>query len=82
MGYQDVEHIYLCPGCLSAAEGSGACSNCGTTVIECRPGDPDDPCRRPLMNQDGEVLTRAPVWWLQHGVSELMEYLNLSKESE
>lgn len=82
MGFQEVERIYLCPGCLSPAESSGPCENCGTSVIECRPGDADDPCRRPLMNSQGAVLTRAPVWWLQYRVGALMKHLDLNKESE
>ena len=82
MGYQDVERIYLCPDCLTPGEASGQCSECGATLVECRPGESDDPCRRPLMNKEGEVLTRAPIWWLQHRVGDLMNYLNQSKESE
>lgn len=79
---QEVDRIFLCPACMTPAETAGECPECGTVVIECRPGDADDPCRRPLMDEQGRVLTRAPVWWLQHRVGRLIDALGLSKESE
>jgi hypothetical protein len=82
MGNDQGDRILLCPGCLTPAEAPGACEHCGTTVIECRPGEADDPCRRPLMNRNGKVLTRAPIWWLQHRVGSLIDYLDISKERE
>jgi len=74
---EQVSQIFLCPNCLSPGEAAGACVNCGTEVLTCRPGDPDDPCRRPLINAEGKVLTRAPLWWLQHKVRPLVEQLDL-----
>jgi len=74
----DQEVIYLCPNCLSPADSGGPCRNCGETVIECRPGDPDDPCRRPLMDAKGRVRTRAPMWWLRHQVRQLVDYLDVA----
>ncbi len=66
--------IHLCPRCLLPAEGPGACSNCGAEVVRCRPGDPDDPCRRPVMDRQGNVRTRAPLWWLRARLGELARY--------
>ena len=62
-----VTHLYLCPNCfhaLEAIEAVTTCEVCGHTPIVCKPGDPDDPCRKPLMDGDGDVLTRAPQWWI------------------
>jgi len=65
----------LCPRCLLPGEEPGACPQCGTQRLTCRPGDPDDPCRRPLIDAAGRVQTRAPLWWLRFTVGRLTEYL-------
>ncbi|NIM93450.1 MAG: hypothetical protein GTO18_07040 [Anaerolineales bacterium] len=75
MGKAFSETIYLCPRCLEAQPSAGLCPNDGTELLSCRPGDPDDPCRRPLMDADGRVLTRAPAWWLHYTVEDLMKFL-------
>lgn len=67
--------IHICTRCLTPAGEGGTCSACGGQRISCRPGDPDDPCRRPLMDDRGRVLTRAPLWWLQHTVPQLIELM-------
>lgn len=69
------ELIFLCPNCLSAAESAGACPKCGTIVLECKPGDADDPCRRPIVDAQGNIRTRAPLWWLRHHVGQLVKFL-------
>jgi hypothetical protein len=73
MSHDTTENIYLCPNCFTPADASGACLQCGAEVLECKPGDPDDPCRRPLMDSRGRVQTRAPLWWLQRTVTNLIE---------
>ncbi|OGO13127.1 MAG: hypothetical protein A2Y93_03410 [Chloroflexi bacterium RBG_13_68_17] len=74
MGESGVQ-LYLCPRCLLPGEEPGLCPQCGTERLTCRPGDPDDPCRRPLMDAAGRVRTRAPLWWLRYTVGRLTEYL-------
>jgi hypothetical protein len=69
------QEIYLCPNCLTPGGEPGACPECGHTRVGCRPGDPDDPCRRPLMDANGKLRTRAPLWWLQYTVRDLTKYL-------
>lgn len=69
------EQFYLCEQCLTPDDSPGACHVCGGRRLECRPGDPDDPCRRPLMDRMGRIQTRAPRWWLRHRVKTLMEYI-------
>lgn len=66
--------FYLCPDCLTPSESSEPCVNCGATVMECRPGGKDDPCRRPIVDAGGNVRTRAPLWWLKHRIGELTKY--------
>lgn len=68
--------IYLCPRCLNPGEKEGPCSVCGTEVLHCRPGEPDDPCRRPLQDREGKIRTRAPRWWLEHQLGSLMDQLD------
>lgn len=69
------QEIYLCPKCLTPGGEPGACPECGHTRVGCRPGDPDDPCRRPLIDANGKLRTRAPLWWLQYTVRDLTKYL-------
>jgi hypothetical protein len=73
MGQFELIEMHLCPRCLAPGDESGPCPVCGTERIHCRPGDLDDPCRRPLMDKDGRVRTRAPLWWLRHTVTRLTE---------
>ena len=76
------EEIYLCPKCLEAQLAPGPCPNDGTDLLTCKPGDPDDPCRRPIVDAMGQVKTRAPVWWLKYSVTELMNLLEEERESK
>lgn len=70
--------IFLCQRCFTPAKAAGTCPNCGGELIGCRPGDPDDPCRKPLMNSKGELLSRAPLWWLAYQIPELLVYFDES----
>jgi hypothetical protein len=65
--------VYLCPVHLIPTDSPGVCDQCGRELVGCRPGDPDDPCRRPIMDARGRILTRAPLWWLRYSVSELAQ---------
>lgn len=64
--------VYLCARCLLAGDAPGPCPRCGQERLTCRPGDPDDPCRKPLIDSAGEVRTRAPLWWLKNTVAPLI----------
>jgi predicted amidophosphoribosyltransferase len=74
MGIDFQQVIFLCPHCMLPGPEAGACPQCGATLVSCRPGEPDDPCRKPLMDRHGRVLTRAPLWWLQYTVRELAQH--------
>lgn len=65
--------LYLCPNHLIPSDQPGICPRCDREMVGCRPGDPDDPCRRPMMDQHGRILTRAPLWWLHYSVAELTQ---------
>lgn len=69
------EEIYLCPQCFEAQASPGPCPKDGSELLTCRPGDLDDPCRRPLMDAEGQVKTRAPGWWLRYSVTDLMKHI-------
>jgi hypothetical protein len=62
---ETVERLYLCENCFHASDQPGVCPDCGQALIECCPGEPDDPSRRPLMDQEGRLLTHAPLWWMK-----------------
>jgi hypothetical protein len=69
------EQIYLCPKCLKAQDMPGVCPRDGTELLTCQPGHPDDPCRRPLIDAKGRVVSRAPIWWLRYTVRNLINHL-------
>jgi len=71
MSQEPRPRICLCPKCLTPAGEPGACPVCGHELLVCRPGDPDDPCRKPLMTAGGEIKTQAPLWWLTLTLGEL-----------
>lgn len=56
--------FYMCPRCLAVDEAAGFCSRCQIERLGCRPGERGDPCRRPRQNAAGDLLSRAPIWWL------------------
>jgi len=68
--------VFLCPRCLDSQGEAGTCPRCGVERIGCRPGDADDPCRRPLVDAAGQIRTRAPLWWLRQTVGPLTRFLD------
>ncbi len=73
MSFNVDSEVYLCPVHLVPTGTPGKCELCGRELVGCRPGDPDDPCRRPMMDHGGRILTRAPLWWLRYSVKELAQ---------
>ncbi|HSB90704.1 MAG TPA: hypothetical protein VLD63_11835 [Anaerolineales bacterium] len=74
--------LYLCARCLLPGDAPGPCPRCGRERLTCRPGDPDDPCRRPVIDAAGKVRTRAPLWWLKESVAPLIGRLLLPTRQE
>lgn len=64
--------IYLCSRCLIAGDAPGICQRCGQELIVCQPGSCEDPQRRPLIDGQGNVRSRAPIWWLRHTLGSLI----------
>jgi hypothetical protein len=68
--------LYVCTRCLTPAAEPDSCSYCGGQKRACRTGEEGDPRRRPLIDWQGRVLTRAPIWWLDTTVPQLLERLS------
>jgi hypothetical protein len=81
MSSMETLQVYLCPRCLSAEGGPGLCPRCGEARLGCRPGEPDDPCRRPIMDSRGQVRTRAPLWWLRASLAQLPSWLDAGRRA-
>lgn len=71
MTCDQVSRFFMCPRCLVAQGESGKCPQCSEQLIMCDPGAHDDPCRRPLMNATGQMVSRAPLWWLRNASNPL-----------
>ncbi len=67
--------LYVCPNCFSTDTTPGQCPECDRARLECDPGDPNNPCRKPPMDAEGHLLARAPLWWLAHSAPYLREQL-------
>jgi len=74
--------MYVCPNCFTAADASGECGVCGHQLYEFKPGDVDDPCRCPVVNDRGEVVTHAPLWWLRSVAPELAERMENDRKRD
>ena len=71
MAEESMTAVCLCPNCFTPANEPGRCEVCGHERLVCKPGDPDDPCRKPLVTASGEVRSQAPLWWLLRTVGEV-----------
>jgi hypothetical protein len=67
--------LYVCLNCFSIDTAPGNCPNCGRALQECDPGDPNNPCRKPPMDAQGHLLSRAPLWWLAQSAPYIREQL-------
>lgn len=75
----ELQEVYVCVRCLIPAGEGGTCPHCGGKRVGCRPGSVDDPCRQPLMDKRGQVRTRAPIWWLDKTVPDLIRRIGKGK---
>lgn len=58
--------IYICQECFTMREEPRKC--CGLEMIRIDAGAPGDPRSKPLMDEHGNLKTRAPVWWVERQV--------------
>jgi hypothetical protein len=55
--------FYLCPLCFRRSEIDGECHE--HRMVACDVGDWADERRKPIIDADGRVLSRAPRWFLE-----------------
>ena len=56
--------FYLCSICFNTAEEPAQCH--GTPMVHCGSFQPGDFRLKPLMDEDGNLKTDAPRWFLEH----------------
>lgn len=69
----DISDQYVCERCFSTDTAPGPCPRCGLMRRHCELGGPEDDCRRPPMDAQGNILSRAPLWWVAHDAPFLRE---------
>jgi len=55
--------FFMCSLCFRTSTTAEICHN--RPMLTCDTGCWGDECRKPLIAADGQLLTRAPRWWLQ-----------------
>lgn len=76
-GRQEQNILYICPRCFRSADKPGTCPSCGSPLYEFHPGDEDDPCRCPVVDSNGEIVTHAPLWWLRCVAPDMIRKMRL-----
>ena len=71
--------LFVCPNCFSVDARPGTCPDCQRERVACDPGDPDNPCRQPPMDAQGNLQSRAPLWWLARSIPYLREKIKKMK---
>lgn len=56
--------FYMCGVCFRTSGEAQVCHD--RPMLYCDTGCWGDECRKPLMAASGQLLTRAPRWWLRH----------------
>lgn len=72
--------MFMCRNCLLADEEATPCPRCGRERRPVRPGAEADPVRRPLIDGQGNVRTRAPLWWLRETVADLARWFEVGPQ--
>ncbi len=55
--------FYICPVCFTVCESEQECH--AHRMVECNPGDFGDDRRKPVEDQYGQYVSRAPRWYLE-----------------
>jgi hypothetical protein len=55
--------FFICPFCFQVCESERECH--AHRMVECKPGKPGDERRKPIYDRDGNLVTRAPRWYLE-----------------
>lgn len=56
--------LYICPKCFMVCETGEKCHQ-HQILLECEPGEFGDERRKPVRNQFGVYVSRAPRWYLE-----------------
>ena len=65
--------LYVCRTCFSVAQTPGPCPLDHGPRLRCDPGEPGNNCRKPPMDAEGRLLSRAPLWWVLRGAPYLRD---------
>ena len=55
--------LYICPICFRVCETEDECHE--HLMVECETGHPGDERRKPVTDQFGNLVSRAPKWYLE-----------------
>lgn len=55
--------IYICPICFRVCESETECHN--HMMVSCDTGNPGDERRKPIKDRFGNLVSRAPQWYLE-----------------
>lgn len=60
------ESFYICPICFQVCETERECHlhEHAHRMVECEPGSPGDERRKPVHDRFGNLMSRAPRWYL------------------
>ncbi len=56
--------LYFCHTCCRVFESYPEAHE-HDEMVECHPGELDDERRKPIIDKNGHVMTRAPRWYLE-----------------
>jgi len=57
------ESLYVCVYCYQVCDNPISCHS--SPMLVCRPGVPGSERRKPLVDRSGNLLSRAPRWFLE-----------------
>ena len=57
------EIIYICPKCFQVCDSEIECHQ--HLMVRCIPGEPGDERRKPINDNYGQFVSRAPRWYLE-----------------
>jgi hypothetical protein len=55
--------FYICPKCFRVCETEAKCHE--HLMVICETGHPGDEIRKPVLDQNGRLVSRAPRWYLE-----------------
>jgi hypothetical protein len=55
--------FYICPECFRVSETQQECH--GRKMVPCKPGEFGSKRRKPVVDQFGNFVSRAPYWYME-----------------